>query len=710
MNYLKTLLFFILFYGHSYTKASIIVIDNDNKNMEVGKYAMVLEDKGCRLSLEDAIYSDKFIPVHSDIPNLGLSPSCFWIKLQIQNLTDNENMLLLFSQPTTDRVEFYSEENGNYVVIKNGEYQFFSKRKYSDPNYIFDIHLKKNEVKTYFLRIKSSESIFLSMTIGNSKNIFEQLKELDLFSAIYFGVMLVMALYSLFFFFSTLDFNYLYYVLYVLFGLLTQTSLQGYSFQFLWPNTPWMAIHSLTFWPELVGIMGLEFLKKLLNVKDKLPLLYKVSFVFILIYFVAIVLGLNGNIVISYKIMEINSFILSLFMLYISFKIYIRSARTENYFLIALIAWIVFLGGVCVFVLKDFELLPYNNFTRYSIHIGSAIEAMLFSFALADRINILKREKEESQEKTMEVLQQNEKIITEQNITLGSKVKERTHELEMLNTSLKETQTQLVNAEKMASLGQLTAGIAHEINNPINFVISNIKPLQRDVNDILHLLSKYSEIEDDKELKEKLALINISKETLDINYLITEINLLLKGIDEGANRTAAIIKGLRTFSLLDEDDLKKADIHEGLDATLTLLNSNIVKKEIKIIKEYDSNIKPIECYPGKVNQVFMNILHNAIQALGEKKDAKKENYITIKTYTIAQSVFISIKDNGPGIPKKNQNKIFEPFFTTKQVGEGTGLGLSIVHSIIKSHKGEIQIESEEGKGTEFIITLPIIQS
>jgi two-component system NtrC family sensor kinase len=142
---------------------------------------------------------------------------------------------------------------------------------------------------------------------------------------------------------------------------------------------------------------------------------------------------------------------------------------------------------------------------------------------------------------------------------------------------------------------------------------------------------------------------------------------------------------------------------------LTLLNNSIDKSKITIIKEYDADIKPIECYPGKINQVFMNILHNAIQAMNEKKGGEEKN-ITIKTYKNDRDLFISIKDNGVGIPEKIKNKIFDPFFTTKQVGEGTGLGLSIAHSIIKSHNGEIQIKSEEGKGTEFIIILPLSQS
>ncbi|HET7819478.1 MAG TPA: ATP-binding protein, partial [Bacteroidia bacterium] len=335
---------------------------------------------------------------------------------------------------------------------------------------------------------------------------------------------------------------------------------------------------------------------------------------------------------------------------------------------------------------------------------GTTLEVLLFSFALADRINILKKEKEDSQRAALEALKENEKIVREQNIVLETKVKERTVELETSNKNLKDAQSQLVNAEKMASLGQLTAGIAHEINNPINFVVSNVKPLKRDVEDILLLLTKYGEIQDDKNLSEKLKNIKELKEQLDADYLIEEINQLLKGIDEGASRTSEIVRGLKNFSRLDEDDLKLADIHEGIDSTLAVLNNNIVKAGVTIVKEYNK-FPPIECYPGKLNQVFMNILNNAIQVLVSSKADHGE--IRIKTALIEKTVRISIKDNGPGMTEEVKHKIFEPFFTTKNVGEGTGLGLSIAYGIIEKHKGEIHVESAPGNGAEFIITLPV---
>lgn len=254
----------------------------------------------------------------------------------------------------------------------------------------------------------------------------------------------------------------------------------------------------------------------------------------------------------------------------------------------------------------------------------------------------------------------------------------------------------LVQNDKLASIGILTAGIAHEINNPINFVVASVDPLKKDIADILSVMEKYASLNPTQETEK----INKLKKELDLDYSINETQQLLNGIEDGAKRTANIVKDLRSFSRLDESDMKNVNVHDGLNSTLTMLK-NKYKHKAEVIKEYE-NIPTIDCYPGKLNQVFMNVLSNAIDAVNT--DGK----IIIHTYKINEDkVGISIKDNGVGIPEEMQAKIFEPFFTTKEIGKGTGLGLSISYGIIKEHKGEIQVNSKVGEGTELIIILPI---
>jgi signal transduction histidine kinase len=279
-------------------------------------------------------------------------------------------------------------------------------------------------------------------------------------------------------------------------------------------------------------------------------------------------------------------------------------------------------------------------------------------------------------------------------------VKKRSHRaLEEAHRELKSAQIQLVEAEKMASIGQLTAGIAHEINNPINFVSANITPLKRDIDDVMEILDSYGATVEANRLSESFSGVEALKQQLDLDFLKEEIASLLAGIEDGASRTAEIVRGLRNFSRLDENDLKLFDVHEGLDSTLAILQSRFANR-IEIVKEY-GELPEIEGFPGKLNQVFMNLLVNAEQAIPE------HGMITITTGKEGEEVWIRIRDTGKGMPEEVRKRIFEPFFTTKDVGGGTGLGLSISFGIIENHGGKISVESEPEAGTEFMIRLPI---
>ena len=352
-----------------------------------------------------------------------------------------------------------------------------------------------------------------------------------------------------------------------------------------------------------------------------------------------------------------------------------------------------------LFVLKDEGVIPYGNLSIYAMPIGSVVEGLLLSFALADRINILRKEKERSQAEALASAQENERITRDQNVILEQKVTERTHQLQQSLNDLKQAQSQLVSAEKMASLGQLTAGIAHEINNPVNFIRSNIPPLKRDMADLLDVIKAYRT---ENTSKEMIAL----EDKLGINETIIEVHEILSSMEEGANRTAEIVRGLRTFSRLDEGDLKSADLNEGLRSTLNMLNTQYRDHAEVMLDLHD--MPAVECFPGKLNQVFMNMINNALQAV-KSKHGNIGGHVWISSRLENEQVTIAIRDNGPGMSEEIRSRVFEPFFTTKAVGEGTGLGLSIAHSIIEKHEGRIEVDSIEGQGTEFRIIIPATQ-
>ncbi len=264
---------------------------------------------------------------------------------------------------------------------------------------------------------------------------------------------------------------------------------------------------------------------------------------------------------------------------------------------------------------------------------------------------------------------------------------------------LKSAQSKLVDAEKMASLGVLTAGVAHEINNPVNFISGGIESLRENYEDLKKLL-EFIEVHDSKHTPAELwEIIDSVRKEIELKSLLPEMEVLINTIRNGALRTSEIVKGLRNFSRLDESDMKKANLEEGINSTLVILN-NKIKGKITLEKEF-SGIPEIICYPGQLNQVFMNILSNAADAIDG------EGIIRIKTLQKDDQIIIHISDTGSGMPEEIRSHIFEPFFTTKAVGKGTGLGLSISYGIIENHKGNIEVKSEVGKGTEFIITLPM---
>lgn len=297
------------------------------------------------------------------------------------------------------------------------------------------------------------------------------------------------------------------------------------------------------------------------------------------------------------------------------------------------------------------------------------------------------------------------------------KAQEQAERLEQTIYELQQTQAQLIQSEKMSSLGQLVAGVAHEINNPISFIYGNLTHADQYTEDLLNIIQLYRQY-----YPNPVAAIKASADLIDLDFLKEDFPKIISSMKMGADRIREVVLLLRNFSRLDESEMKQVDIHEGINNTLLILDHRLKVKsreysQIKVIKDY-GNLPLVECYAGQLNQVFMNILNNAIDAIEEytkeppaAEIQKHPNTIWISTETFDENqVIILIGDNGPGMNEQVRSKLFDPFFTTKPVGSGTGLGMSISYKIIvEKHGGKIECISAPQQGTTFIIQIPIRQ-
>lgn len=320
------------------------------------------------------------------------------------------------------------------------------------------------------------------------------------------------------------------------------------------------------------------------------------------------------------------------------------------------------------------------------------------------QVVVLAQDVTEDRRKTQQI-----HLLNEQLMANTAKIENQNIELKNTLKQLENTQAQMIQSEKMASIGQLAAGVAHEINNPTGFISSNLKTLMDYQGDIAHLIENYRQFITDvsseefgdripEALKQSAQKLSAIENDIDLEFLLDDIDDLIGDCREGTDRIKKIVMDLKDFAHPGEDKIKSIDINKGLESTLNVVNNEIKYKAT--VKKELGDIPPVKGYPQQLNQVFMNILVNAAQAI------EKKGEIVVKTQQVNGHVEIKISDTGCGIPEENLHKIFDPFFTTKDVGKGTGLGMNIAYNIVKKHNGKLEADSTVGKGTTFTIKIP----
>ncbi len=675
----------------------VITLTDTSHWHPIGKYTSYL--KHARFSnINNILRSDvqsQFELYKQDSPNFGSIADAVWFRFAVTKQIDKEFYLQIGSAFIDSIALYMVIDNQVQQAQLSGDNYVFSQRAIKVTTFLFPLKLPLGTTQTYFLRTKTMQPFFFPLRVGTLSSFMEDSHKLDLLQGIYVGFMLLIILYNLFLFFSTKEKIYLYYVAYVVSITWFMSTVFQYVFEFFWPGLPIInqyAVASTAF----TILTATVFTRAFLHTKKLVPRLHSFSSIFIGWGILVIVLVITPFKLQALMLAQAGIMVMAIYFLVAGIAVLRRGYHPAKFYLLA---WGFLIVGFIAAILETVNILPVMPYIN-SMQIGSAIEVMLLSFALADRINTYKKQREEAQAKALSMAHEKAELIQQQNILLEQKVNERTIAVTNSMNELKQAQAQLVQSEKMASLGELTAGIAHEIQNPLNFV------------------NNFSDV--NKEL-----LAELKSELDQENY--EEVRLLVKSIEENEDRISlhgkradSIVKSMLQHSRKNKGVKEATNINEIADEYLRLSYQGLRSKNTTFNSSIKTGLDPaigsINIVRQDIERVLLNLFNNAFYAVNEKLNAERlklnaegkayEPVVSVRTSQTKDKVFISINDNGIGIPQNLLDKIFQPFFTTKPTGQGTGLGLSLSYDIIKAHDGKINVETKEGEGTVFIVELP----
>lgn len=709
MKKITIILCFIIQYTIAFaTQTDTLVINNSESKYLTTQYFTELEDPHYKFKFEDIINNNNFHSVKSRLPFLKYSKSAIWLKVIVKNNTSGSIIPITTGRSVIDDFDIYYRDTVTHKTIHISPCNFKTNPNFLSQNStVINWKTAPNSIQTIYLRLKSNMSSIIPIQV-HSQNEFSKNSAMNqLINGALIGIFLVMALYNLILFAIVGDKSYLYYVVYIIFFGLSQMFMLGYGNILLSGNKELLNGYAIPFIRTGFGLSMLLFADEFLQLKQNFKKYYKWYLGLYILYTLPLIAIISKWASGAYFLITINIFVTSTALLCIGFYMYFKGFKPAKFFLSG---WGLSLIAILMTLARNKGLIPYNYLTANFLTHSAIIELILFSTALADKISFYREQNTLSQSSALQIAKENEKLITEQNIILENKVKERTQELIETNQNLSVTienlqsaQHHLIETEKMASLGQLTAGVAHEINNPINFVSANVSPLRLDFKELFTLLKYYEDAANNPDDPELLKTATKFKEEIDPDFIKTEINGLIDGIEDGANRTKEIVQSLRTFSRMDQLILTPSNINSSILNTLVLLRSSI--PYYIEVKPLLNKLEPLNCYPGKIDQMLINLIDNSIHAIKAKEVHDKES-ILIVSEDHADHISIKITDTGIGMTAEIKQRVFEPFYTTKEIGEGTGLGLSIVFGIIEKHRGTIDIKSTYGTGTTITIKLP----
>ncbi|WP_438423620.1 sensor histidine kinase [Aquimarina macrocephali] len=628
---------------------------------DIGKQTHYLEDASLGLSIEEIrndSFETKFKKYTQETLNFSSTASAYWIKLRVTK-TIPDNFYLNVGSAYIDSISLYEfdEENKLISTRHTGDDLPFNTREIEVGNYLFALDFDVNSTRTFYLRVKSHQPLFFPLRVGTLPNFLDYEHDLDFLQGIYFGFMLLIFLYNLFLYFSTRERIYLYYIAYVFSITWFMASIFGYFFEYFWPNTPFIN-QVVVVSSGLTMITATLFTQKFLNTKESSSIMHKGSMVFLVIGILVCALVLLGFKIEGLKLAQGGLLIMASYFLLLGIRFKLKGYRPAKYYLLA---WGALIIGICFAILESLNLTFVMTYLN-AMQIGSALEVLLLSFALGDRINMYKKQKEDAQLEALLAAKENERLIQEQNVILEKKVKERTAEVAIRNE-------ELVNLNKEKDM--LVNVVAHDLRTPL----SHIRLL--------------------------IQLIDVTS-----LHLTDDQKSYLTEIDNSADRLSQMIGRILNIHALETNRVKLKnqiiDLVELVNYVVRCFHLTAEDKEIEMIATSQPGSHFVEVDKNYMIQVLENLVSNAI------KFSERGSKVALHVKSYDERTYVVVEDQGPGISEEDQKKLFGRFQRlSAQPTEGEasiGLGLSIVKKYIESMDGEIHCESELGIGTKFIIS------
>lgn len=727
------------------------------------EYFSVLEDHGKQLTLADVRrdeVSDRFTAStsHGQALVFGVTPSAVWLRLSLINTADrplNRMLEIAHFELAGDVRFFYQKPDKTYARIESGFLKAFDDRPYKHRFYVYPLTMEAHASQVVYVRLESEKTLSVPGRLWTPEAFHAYERKDYAGQSLYFGMVFAMVAFNLLLFAVLGDPNYLIYVAFVTATSLSLASDNGIATEFLWGNWPG--------WANVAGMVGycisvtllLIFMRRLVPVRSLLP---RVDH--LLKAIMVTLLAEGAGIAISYPTFIVPTQLTLAFsavvILFTAITCSVKGDRSALFFTTAFAPLCI--TGV-VSVLSHLGVLPSSFFTDAGMQIGSALEMIMLSLLLADKVNQARRDRAQAQSHALNVERQLVETLRSSERVLEERVAQRTTDLETSLQHLRSAQTQLIQSEKMASLGQLVANVAHEINSPIGAVRSSGKHIAEALDEALENLPKLSVVLQPDSRVLFMKLLGESKKPLPLmstreeRALIKSVTAQLEGlgiadprgkaevlvqlkahgciedylpllqhpdadfmlrtaqgvgsiidsttnINMAVDRVSKIVFALRSYSRVDcSGERVPANLEDGMETVLTIYQ-NQIRQGVELVRDYEK-LPPLTCLPDELNQVWTNLIHNALQAMNN------EGTLTISIRRVGAEAEVSVSDTGCGIPEAIRDKIFEPFFTTKPVGEGSGLGLDIVKKIIDKHQGRIGVRSTVGVGTTFSVYLPL---